>query len=39
LKEVFAGISLNATRALRLGDYVEIDGVYGRVHDIDWRSI
>jgi small-conductance mechanosensitive channel/CRP-like cAMP-binding protein/tellurite resistance protein len=39
IKEVFAGISLNATKALRLGDYVEIDGVYGQVFEINWRSI
>ena len=39
LKEVFAGISLNATHALRLGDYVEIDSIYGQVYDINWRSI
>lgn len=39
IREVFAGISLNTTKALRLGDYVEIEGVYGRVHEINWRSI
>ncbi|WP_170608934.1 cyclic nucleotide-binding domain-containing protein [Ruegeria arenilitoris] len=39
LKEVFSGVALNATQALRLGDYVEIDGVYGQVHEINWRSI
>jgi small-conductance mechanosensitive channel/tellurite resistance protein len=39
IKEVFSGIALNATQALRLGDYVEIDGVYGRVFEINWRSV
>ena len=39
LSEVFAGISLNITKALRLGDFVEIDGVYGEVHEINWRSV
>ena len=39
LKEVFSGVALNATQALRIGDYVEIDGVYGQVHEINWRSI
>jgi tellurite resistance protein/CRP-like cAMP-binding protein len=39
LGEIFSGLSLNATRALRVGDYLEIDGVYGRVHDINWRSV
>ena len=39
IKEVFSGIALNATQALRLGDYVEIDGVYGQVFEINWRSV
>lgn len=39
IKEVFSGIALNATQALRLGDFVEIDGVYGQVFEINWRSI
>ncbi len=39
IKEVFAGLSLSATRALHIGDYLEIDGIYGRVHEINWRSI
>ena len=39
LGEIFSGLSLNATRALRVGDYLEIDGIYGRVHDINWRSV
>ncbi len=39
IKEVFSGIALNATQALRLGDYVEIDGIYGQVFEINWRSV
>jgi small-conductance mechanosensitive channel/CRP-like cAMP-binding protein/tellurite resistance protein len=39
IREVFSGFSLNATKALRIGDYVEIDDVYGRVYDINWRSV
>ncbi|WP_170480651.1 mechanosensitive ion channel domain-containing protein [Ruegeria arenilitoris] len=39
LKEVFSGVALNATQALRIGDFVEIDGVYGQVYEINWRSI
>ncbi len=39
LSQVFAGFSLNVTKALRIGDYVEIDDIYGRVYDINWRSV
>lgn len=39
LKEVFCGVALNATRALKIGDYVEIDNIYGQVFEINWRSI
>ena len=39
LKEVFSGVALNATQAVRIGDYVEIDGIYGQVYEINWRSI
>ena len=39
VREVFSGVALNATKALRIGDYVEIDGIYGQVHDINWRSV
>jgi small-conductance mechanosensitive channel/tellurite resistance protein len=39
MREVFSGVALNSTKALRLGDYVEIDGIYGRVHEINWRSV
>jgi small-conductance mechanosensitive channel/CRP-like cAMP-binding protein len=39
LREVFSGVALNATQALRIGDYVEIDEIYGQVYEINWRSI
>jgi small-conductance mechanosensitive channel/CRP-like cAMP-binding protein len=39
LREVFSGLALNATQALRIGDYVEIDSIYGQVYEINWRSI
>jgi small-conductance mechanosensitive channel/CRP-like cAMP-binding protein len=39
LSQVFAGFSLNITKSLRIGDYVEIDDIYGRVYEINWRSV
>ena len=39
LREVFAGLSLNMTRSLRIGDFVEIDDIYGEVHEINWRAV
>lgn len=39
VQEIFAGLSLNTTKALRMGDFVEIDGIYGQVYEINWRSI
>ncbi len=39
LSEVFSGIALNSTKALRVGDYVEIDGIYGQVFEVNWRSV
>jgi small-conductance mechanosensitive channel/tellurite resistance protein/CRP-like cAMP-binding protein len=39
LRQVFAGLSLNMTRSLRIGDFVEIDDIYGEVHEINWRSV
>lgn len=39
LREVFAGLSLSSTKALKIGDYLEIDGIYGRVDEINWRSV
>jgi small-conductance mechanosensitive channel/CRP-like cAMP-binding protein len=39
LREVFAGLSLNMTKSLRIGNFVEIDDIYGEVHEINWRSV
>jgi len=39
IQEIFAGISLNSTKALRIGDFVEVDGNYGEVWEINWRSV
>jgi len=39
LREVFSGLSLNMTRSIRIGDFVEIDDIYGEVHEINWRSV
>lgn len=39
LREVFAGLALSSTKALKIGDYLEIDGIYGRVEDLNWRSV
>ncbi len=39
LREVFAGLSLSMTQSLRIGDFVEIDDIYGEVHEINWRSV
>jgi small-conductance mechanosensitive channel/CRP-like cAMP-binding protein len=39
LREVFAGLSLNMTQSLRIGDFVEIEEIYGEVHEINWRSV
>ena len=39
LREVFSGLSLSMTKSLRIGDFVEIDDIYGEVHEINWRSV
>ena len=39
LGEIFSGLSLNASHAFRVGDFLKIDGIYGQVHDINWRSV
>jgi small-conductance mechanosensitive channel/tellurite resistance protein len=39
LGELFAGISLNLSRSFKKGDSIEIDGVVGRVDDVNWRSV
>ncbi|AZF26806.1 mechanosensitive ion channel family protein [Pseudomonas sp. R2-60-08W] len=38
LSDVFSGIVLNATRPYQVGDWIQIDGMEGRVTDIDWRA-
>jgi len=39
LGELFAGISVNASRSIKKGDLINIDGVFGDVYDVDWRSV
>ncbi|MDR9755003.1 mechanosensitive ion channel family protein [Pseudomonas sp. SZMC_28357] len=38
LSDVFSGIVLNTTKPYQVDDLVSIDGVEGKVVDIDWRS-
>lgn len=38
LADVFSGIVLNATKPFRVDDVVRIDGIEGKVIEIDWRS-
>ena len=38
LADVFSGIVLNATKPFRVDDVIGIDGVEGKVVEIDWRS-
>lgn len=38
LADVFSGIVLNATKPFRVDDTIAIDGVEGKVVEIDWRS-
>ncbi|MGV8921577.1 MAG: mechanosensitive ion channel domain-containing protein [Pseudomonas sp.] len=38
LSDVFSGIVLNTTKPYQIDDVVSIDGVEGKVLDIDWRS-
>ena len=38
LADVFSGIVLNASKPFRVDDVVRIDGVEGKVIEIDWRS-
>ncbi len=39
LAEAFAGLSLSLSRTLKVGDYLEVNGIYGRVHEMNWRSV
>ncbi len=38
LGDVFSGIVLNTTKPYRLDDWVSIDGIEGKVIEIDWRA-
>lgn len=38
LSDVFSGIVLNTTKPYQLDDWISIDGVEGKVVEIDWRS-
>lgn len=38
LHDVFAGIVLNSTEPFRVGDWVSIDGVEGKVIEMNWRA-
>ncbi|NWD48405.1 mechanosensitive ion channel family protein [Pseudomonas gingeri] len=38
LSDLFSGIVINTTKPYQLGDQVSIEGVQGKVVEIDWRS-
>ena len=38
LSDVFSGIVLNTTKPYQVDDWVSIDGVEGKVIDVDWRA-
>lgn len=38
LSDMFSGIVLNTTKPYQLDDWISIDGIKGRVMEIDWRS-
>ncbi|SEM69519.1 Small-conductance mechanosensitive channel [Pseudomonas sp. ok272] len=38
LSDVFSGIVLNTTKPYQIDDWIAIDGLEGRVIDIDWRA-
>ncbi|MFM0231374.1 mechanosensitive ion channel domain-containing protein [Paraburkholderia sediminicola] len=38
LHDVFAGIVLNSTEPYRVGDWISIDGVEGKVIEMNWRA-
>jgi hypothetical protein len=38
LSDVFSGIVLNTTKPYQVNDWIVIDGVEGKVLDIDWRA-
>ncbi|WP_422775953.1 mechanosensitive ion channel family protein [Pseudomonas mediterranea] len=38
LSDMFSGIVLNTTKPYQIDDWISIDGIKGRVVEIDWRS-
>ncbi|NWB29758.1 mechanosensitive ion channel domain-containing protein [Pseudomonas gingeri] len=38
LSDVFSGIVLNTTKPYQVDDWISIDGIEGKVVDIDWRA-
>ena len=39
LGQVFAGLALNLSRPFRIGDSLQVEGVWGRVTQADWRAV
>lgn len=39
IANVFSGIILNIERPFQVGDFINVDGVFGRVKDITWRTV
>lgn len=39
LGQVFAGLALNVSRPFQIGDSLQVDGVWGRVTQADWRAV
>lgn len=39
LGQVFAGLALSLSRPFRIGDSLQVDGVWGRVVQADWRAV
>lgn len=39
LGDLFAGLALNLSGSIKKGDKVEIGGVFGSVHEVNWRTI
>jgi small-conductance mechanosensitive channel/CRP-like cAMP-binding protein len=39
LAEIFAGLALSLSQPFRVGDSIQIDGIWGVVHEANWRSV
>lgn len=39
IANVFSGIILNIERPFQVGDFIMVDGVFGKVVDITWRTV